>query len=178
MDASAVKKLDGAAGYPLWKLTIENIVWAAGIHDIVFGKETRHATDADLQLKWDISNRAGMGIILQTVEEKLTSHVFSCTTAVEMWKKLESTFGTSTAWTKQELIQEFYGMSLDDQTPTEMVDRLQTVAGKLNAMGYTSLDEPAILGKVLHELKGPRFESFVKAWSVLQPADKTVANFV
>ena len=104
LDHSSIRKLEGAGNYPLWKLSIENVVWAAGIQGVVFGTEARHDKDADKQLAWDVSNRAGMGIILQTLEEKLASHVFACTTAKAMWDTLGNTYGQSTTWGKQELI--------------------------------------------------------------------------
>lgn len=108
IDHSNVKKLEGARNFSLWKLTLENIFWASGIQEIVFGKETRPSSDPDKEKAWDMNNRAGMAIILQTVDEKLTSYIFSSTTAAAMWTTLDQTFGKSNKWTKQQLLQEFY----------------------------------------------------------------------
>lgn len=88
IDHSNVKKLEGSRDYPLWKINLENIFWASGLDQVVFGKEKRPSSDADKQRAWDILNRAGMGIILQTVDEKLTSYVCSSDTAEKMWSKL------------------------------------------------------------------------------------------
>src|ERR1700722_4311748 len=93
IDHRNVKKLEGAKNFNLWKLSLENIFWAAGIQEIVFGTERRHATDVELQKQWDVSNRAAMGIILQTLEDKITSYVLSLATSKEMWITLEQTFG-------------------------------------------------------------------------------------
>ncbi|OXA56431.1 Copia protein [Folsomia candida] len=147
IDHSNVKKLEGSRDYPLWKINLENIFWASGLDQVVFGKEKRPSSDADKQRAWDILNRAGMGIILQTVDEKLTSY-------------------------------EFYQSSLGERTATELVNSLQTISGQLKAMGYTSLDEEAILSKALHELRGPRYDSFVSAWDVVPDKEKTIVNLV
>jgi hypothetical protein len=136
LDHSLIQKLTLSENYPLWKLSVENIVWAADIHGILLGTETRHAADADAQLKWDMGSRAGMGVILQTVKQSLTSHVFSCSTSKEMWDTLEATFGKSTSFSKQELLQEFFSLSLDDQTPTELVNQLQCIVEQSRNMGY------------------------------------------
>jgi hypothetical protein len=119
-----------------------------------------------------------MGVILQTVEEELTSHIFSCATAYEMWTKLDATFGKVTAWTMQELLNEFYGLGLENNTPTELINKLQTIAGQLKAMGYPNLENIAVVGKTIHELRGPQYESFVEAWSVIPEKQKTIANLV
>lgn len=178
IDHSNVKKLEGARNFSLWKLTLENIFWASGIQEIVFGKETRPSSDPDKEKAWDMNNRAGMAIILQTVDEKLTSYIFSSTTAAAMWTTLDQTFGKSNKWTKQELLQEFDKANLGEKTPTELINNLQSISGQLNAMGYKSLDADAILSKVLHELSGPRFDSLVASWDVVPDAEKTVENLV
>ncbi|OXA39841.1 Copia protein [Folsomia candida] len=178
IDHSNVKKLEGSRNFPLWKLTLENLFWAAGLEQVVFGNETRPASDADKQKLWDVNNRAGMGIILQTVDEKLTSYIFSCDTAAAMWTAMNQTFGKSNKWTKQQLLQEFYQANLGEQTPAELVNNLQNISGQLSATGYKSLDEDAILSKVLHELRGPRFDSFVSSWDVVADKEKTIVNLV
>ncbi|OXA41630.1 Copia protein [Folsomia candida] len=154
IDHSNVKKLEGSRDYPLWKINLENIFWASGLDQV------------------------GMGIILQTVNEKLTSYICSSDTAEKMWTTLEQTFGKSSKWTNQQLLQKFYQSTLGERTATELVSSLQTIGGQLKAMGYTSLDEEAILSKALHELRGPRYDSFVSSWDVVPDCEKTIVNLV
>jgi len=59
-----------------------------------------------------------------------------------------------------------------------MVNILQTIGVQLSAMGYRSIDQDAILSKVIHELKGPRFDSFVESWDVLPDSEKTIETLV
>jgi len=167
VDHSSIRKLEGTETYPLWKLSIENVLWAAGIHEIAFGTEARDAGDAAKQLKWDMGNRAAMSIILQTLEEKVTSHVFACKTAEQMWTVLANTYGQSTAWSKEVLQHKFHSLGLQDKSPTELVNQLQTVASQLNGMGFNNFDDEAIIGKVIFEMREPKFDSFVEAWNVL-----------
>lgn len=178
IDLSGVKKLEGAKNFPLWKLSLENVLWAAGVQNVAFGKMARPASDADLQKQWDMDNRAAMGIILQTLDEKLTCYILTCTTSNEMWKKLDQTFGKSNEYTQQLLLEEFYQSSLIDKTPTELVNQLQTIGGQLSAIGYNNVDDAAIMGKVLHEMKGPKYDSFVESWGVVPKKEKTITNLV
>jgi len=141
IDHSGIKKLEGSHNFPLWKLSLKNVFWAAGIQEIVLGKEIRPLADPDKQRLWGQSNCAGMAIILQTVEEKLTSYVFTSTTANDMWRILVLTFGKSRKWTNQQLLQEFYQVRLEDKTPTEIINHLQTNSGQFFAMGYRSIDD-------------------------------------
>jgi len=178
IDHSSIRKLEGADNYTFWKKAVENGIWAAGIDGIAFGTEARHATDADAQRKWDVGDRAAMRIIQQRVNEKIEASIIDCSTSNEMWKILADSFGTSAIWTRQELVKKFFGLSLQDKTPSEFLAELQHIAKQLKALGYKNADEETIVLRVIHELSDPQYDSLVETWNSMPLKEQTIPNLL
>ncbi len=168
IDTSNVVKLD-EGNYERWKLQISLVMRTAELWGLVDGSIPR-PTDPTQQPAWDRRDLKAQTIIVTSVGERQSAHIYDCETAKDMFTRLKEANSDHSAVNKNHLYQAFYKyMMKPTQSVVEGFMELQKLAKALSDMGNKQ-DESAVVTRIITALP-PNYESFRRAWDSV-PDDK------
>lgn len=87
--AQAVIKLEGARNWNVWKFQTAVVLRGQNLYDIVIGSTVKPETQ---EASWVAKDSKAQMLLVTRMSEEVMLHVISCTTAAEMWAKLQSVY--------------------------------------------------------------------------------------
>lgn len=175
--ARQVKCFDGTE-YQGWKFQITAVLMANDIFD-VDGTRVKPANqqgaNADLMKTWIRDNAKAMVIIASAMENIQLKSMLVCTSAKDMWDRLNRIHEQKSAMNKLLLTQRFHEYRM---CPTDsVVQHCSKVQNMVKQ--FTDLGEPVsdltIMAKILGSLT-TKFSTLQTAWDSVDPARQTIDN--
>lgn len=177
---SRVEKLRDSSNWSLWKFQIKVLLNAGDIMDVVNNNFPKPVDDskpnfADELKLWKKSDHKAQKVIVTAVEHQAMLHIMNCTTAREMWEKLECIYEQKSKASIHMIQQRFYSYSKDplDNMATH-ISKLETIVQQMKEMGETVSDS-MVTTKILMTLPSC-FSHFYSAWESTAQVDQTLAN--
>lgn len=177
---SKMEKLRDSSNWSLWKFQIKVLLNAADIMDVVNDNFPKPIDDSkgnfQEQLKiWKKADHKAQKVIVTAVEHQAMLHIMNCTTAREMWVKLECVYEQKTKASIHLLQQRFYSFSKDplDDMATH-ISKLETIVQQMKELGETVSDS-MMATKILMTLPSS-YSHFYSAWESTAQGDQTLAN--
>jgi hypothetical protein len=159
--------------YQHWRLQISLVLKAAKVWPNVSGAIPRPSsgTGAD---EWDATDVQAMAIIVTTLNQVNSNHVFACTTSKEMFDKLKSIHADSSVLNKQHTLSAFLNFKIDpEKTLVHQFTEVEHLRRSLQEMGV-AIDEATAVTKIVSALPDDMYQSFKKAWDSVADTSQTM----
>lgn len=164
---NAVNKLNGQSNWTTWKFETKIILKGRGLMDVVTGT-TKKPQEKDAST-WMSSDAKAQEIIVTRMDPGPQSHILTCDTSAEMWKKLHSVYEKESIVSVHILQQRFFAAEFGQRTVSEFLSDLEEIRLKLKHSGEM-LSDNMVITKVLMSLP-TTFKHFRSAWESA-PSDK------
>ncbi|XP_044591444.1 uncharacterized protein LOC123269672 [Cotesia glomerata] len=116
-------------------------------------------------------------VITSSLGPEAVLHVMSCTTARQMWTRLQEVYESKSDTNIHMLNQQWYTLTKNESDNMTMyIAKVQDLAHRLKQMGEDVTDKQ-IISKILFT-SPPVFRHFVTAWESTDEAGKTLTNLV
>lgn len=163
-----VAKFEGQ-DFAVWKAQMEALLVAKGWDHVL--KEKCPAEEA-AKAAWENSNRQARSLLLLSLDNKHAKVVLKCITAKDIWAKLSTLHEQTSQANKMVLTKRFYELQMErGEKIQEFVARAEYIHGQLQDIGITSIDETALVSKIVTGL--PRnYVTFMSAWGNVNSADQ------
>ncbi|OXU31736.1 hypothetical protein TSAR_007913 [Trichomalopsis sarcophagae] len=100
------------------KFGIVIAIKAKKVYGFVDGSEKKPAADKTAEVKeWEKRLNQAFMLLFGSVEKALHYNMMSCSTAVEMWTKIQTLYGDSSVDAKQDTWKKFYSFRINEQEP-------------------------------------------------------------
>ncbi|XP_023210363.1 uncharacterized protein LOC111613247 [Centruroides sculpturatus] len=113
-------------------------------------------------------------VIVSLVEDRVLSHLISCKTASEMWKKLTSLFEPKSSIGKYLLQKEFFDYEFQAKGLGMHISDLENIVAKLKAQD-DEISETMLMTKIISSLP-PEYAHFVTAWESVVEKEHALHN--
>jgi len=141
-----ISKLNGE-NYPQWKLQVSLVLKAYKVWGHVDGTNAQPsdaATAAD-KTKWNDADVEAMAIMVPLVDTKQMTHIRSCTTAKEVWDKLEKINSDASELNIQQTFSKFFQYKIGpEQSIVEAFGEIEELSRCLEEMN-SALPEKAVV---------------------------------
>jgi len=159
-----VDKLE-SDNYTVWKWQAMNILRAKNLVDALNANASR---DVD---------RQALALIGSALDKDNKMLVVGCSTAKEVWDRLESVYENKTTFEKQELLSKLHSFKIDTATDiAKPLGEIQTLVSRLKMFGENVSDD-ALMSIIMNAL--PKcFENFLVAFKLLAPETRTLQHLI
>lgn len=117
--------------------------------------------------------RAQEALVLR-MEDEIISHVMQCSTAQEMWEKLETIFERKSEVSVHLLNEQFYNLKFNDEDVNTFISKVTNLRAKLKQNGE-DIPEKMVLTKIIMSLP-EKFRHFQSAWESVSSNSQTLNN--
>lgn len=169
-EESNIEKLNTSESFHLWKFELNIYLKAHGLDSTIWPPSIEKIKEKDFTLKDAKTQR----IILNTIDRKLKSHIITCISAHEMYKKLCDIFEGSEERNKSSLLQQFFTYKNNNVSISTLLSEIENLATRLNNIGE-NINEQMIISKILTCLPN-RYMYFTTAWDSTPDDKKTLTN--
>lgn len=170
---SSIKKFDGT-GYEVWATLIEAVLTARKVNHVIASEMPGDEKAREVFLESDQQTRA---TLLLSLDPKVVALVLSCTTAKEIWDRIEEVHAQKSVSCKMMLYQEFYSLKMQQGTSVSTyVADSELIARKLRDIGVT-IDDDTLIGKIVSGLT-PDFRHFISAWMGMPEHQRTYGSLL
>lgn len=188
-ELNRINKLQGGEGWAVWKFQVRVILNASELFDVVTGEskkpvlhtqgaETNEESNARYKKElefWKKLDSQSQKVIATTIGQQPMSHIMYCTSAKEMWEKLNTIYEQKSSTSLHLLQQQFYGLSLDSSKDLAChISKIEELAQRLKEAGEV-VSESMIVTKILMTLP-ERYNHFFSAWESTSDDRKTLSN--
>ncbi|KMQ88473.1 gag-pol polyprotein [Lasius niger] len=174
-----IKRFDGT-GFQAWKFQVTAVLVANEIFDVVDGtrvkpEDAANAANAALTKTWVRDNAKAMAIIASAMENDQLESLLVCTSAKDMWDRLNRIHEQKSATNKLILTQRFheYRMCPTD-TAVQHCSKVQNMAKQLTDLGEP-VSDLTVMAKILASLTS-KFSTLQTAWDSVDPDRQTIDN--
>ena len=159
------------SNYRYWKLQVTLSLQAKKLWPVVSGESVRPVEAGDEQIAWDEKDLEARALLVPTLEQSQTYHIYNCQTSKEMFDKLKSIHSDSSTLNKQRTLASFLNFQLkEDQTLVQAYAEVEELVKSLADMGV-NIDESTSVTKIVSALPDDRHLAFKKSWDSV-PEDK------
>ncbi|XP_046452753.1 uncharacterized protein LOC124200527 [Daphnia pulex] len=168
--------------YASWKFGMKLALQSVELWEVVNGTQRQPAErrNADQVIEnaaditnWNKRNTTAMQNIFGAIKEDQSRILMSCSTAQEMWMKLETEYEEDAADNAPLLWTKFYGCTFrPSQSVSSFLTELEQIAFRLKSLNI-AIDDNQIMAKILMSLP-PEFRVFAFAWDSTPVAEKTL----
>jgi len=174
IDTAHVVKLSDN-NYERWRLQITLVLKAAKVWQVASGDEVRTVANKE---EWDEKDIEAQALIVPTLDEIQTNHVYACDSAHEMLSKLKDVHADSSELNKQRTLAAFLNYTVKQGKKLTLVyAEIEALARNLAELGV-KMDEAAVVTKIVTVLPDDKHRSFKKAWDSVQSKDQTMGNLL
>lgn len=174
-DVSIVDKLKDPSDFQLWKFKVNILFKAQGLYDVVRGDVKKPDKESSQLVDYLRKDARAQKIIVSTIDKIPVTHILTCESASEMYKKLCEIYERDGSQQKFDLMQEFfnykYTAGVDMATHVSMLENL---AFRLKALN-NAVPDNMLVSKILTTLP-ERYGYFLSAWDSTPLENKTLAN--
>jgi len=140
---------------------------------VVDGTSLRAA--ADNVAKWDEKNVKAMASIVTTLDSRNTNHVYKCTTAKEMFDRLQSIHSDSSELNKMHTLSAFLNFKIKpEQSMQDAYYDIEKLTQSLGEMGV-EINEITTITKTVSAMPDEKFKAFKAAWDSVPVETQTMA---
>ena len=167
-----IEKLQSIEQWAMYKFQIRVLMNASDLWEIVSGDEAIPViggvikTEADLAIpikEWTRKDRKAQKIIVMSVGNQPMLHIMNCTTAREMWIKLENVYEQKSKASLHLIQQRFYSFAKDPLDNMAIhISKLQAIVQQLRDLGEM-VSPTMVVTKILMTLPAS-FNHFFSAW--------------
>lgn len=163
--------------YQRWRFEIEAVLESREVMDVVLGNDKK-PTDPNKkdELKtWRKQDAVARTLLSKSMDDEHHAFIRSCKSAAEIWSTITNLKEQATESTKLLVSQEFHGYRWEPgMSVSSFLSGLSVINGKMESVGV-KVDEPSIIGKVLHSLP-IEFDSFRQSWRLTSTNTSTYAK--
>ena len=161
--------------YRYWKLQVTLSLKAAKLWPVVSGESMGPENAGDEQIAWDEKDLEAQAILVPSLEESQTFHIYNCKSAKEIFDKLHSIHSDASALNKQHTLAKFLNFQLKpDQTLAAAFTEVESLVRSLADMGV-NIDESTSVTKIVSALPDDRHLAFKKSWDSVPEEKQTMA---
>lgn len=178
-----IEKLAGQEQWNLWKFQVKIILNASDLLKYVNGEALYPVVGSSIKSEnlaaaestWTRGDSRAQKIIVTTMANQPLLHIINCTTAREMWLKLETIYEAKSKESIHMLQQRFYMFAMDpvDDVATH-ISKLLALVQQLADVGET-ISDSMIITKVLMTLP-EHYSLFYSAWESTARDAQTIDN--
>jgi len=173
VDTKRIVRLDGT-NYSRWKLQIGLALKATKLWDIVNGTTVRPAAAGADQIKWDEQDIQAQALIVPTLSERQTAHIYSCTSSHEMYARLKDLNSDSSIINRNQTLTTFFNFAIGpNQNLVDAFTEMEQLWRSLTEIG-TNFDEATVVTRLVSALPEPKYQSFKKAWDSVPMDSQTM----
>ena len=170
--ATNVVKFSGK-NWTTWKFQIQVILKSKGYYDIVTGIVPRPLQDTT---EWDNKDAKAQEVVVTRLDEKVLTHILTCTSSAEMWTKLKTVYENQSQVSVHLLQQRFFSLEYEEGNAAGFISQIEEIKGNLGHLGEKISDKMAMT-KVLMSLP-ESMKHFVSAWESAPSESQTLANLM
>ncbi|KAM3955568.1 uncharacterized protein ACR2FA_010514 [Aphomia sociella] len=176
MDTASTMNLKkfGGEGYRQWKFQLRCALAAKGLSEqITSNSEPEKSKDAIE--KWRLNDAKAMFIITASMELPQICLIETCTTAKNMFDKLDSIYENKSENSKLLLHEKYHTIKMaDSESMAEFIAKVENIAQQLRDAGE-NISETSVVTKILGSLP-EKYRVVRQAWLSLDTAKQTVIN--
>ena len=170
--ATTVVKFNGK-NWTTWKFQIEVILKSKGYHDLVTGIVPRPPQNTT---EWDNKDAKAQEVVVTRLDEKVLTHILTCSFSAEMWTKLKTVYEKQSQVSVHLLQQRFFSLEYKEGNAAEFISQIEEIKGNLGHLGE-KISDKMVITKVLMSLP-ESMKHFVSAWESTPPESQTLANLM
>lgn len=172
-DGVPLPVLDGK-NYMSWKLRMRCILQAKGLEDVVILKQAVASDTTEEEAKRTVSSsdkqkeiRARM-LLTCALDEKHTGIIVSCTSASQIWERIELEYADREPINVEALLNEYYTYKMDtSKSVSEYTAHIESMVERLKGFGR-EMTEQAVVAKITSGLP-PQYLGLQRAWDMTPP---------
>ena len=186
-EVTRVCSLKGNENWAVWKFQIKIMFMAKGVYSIVEGTEekpTAPEAGADANIvatfqkelaNWTKNDAIAQKYIVTTIDNTPMLHIIDCSSAQEMWEKLQKVYENKSDTSIHILQQEWfnYKKNTSDDMATH-ISKVQDLSCRLKALGET-ISDSMLITKIIMTLPED-YKHFISAWESTSEDQKTIDN--
>lgn len=172
--AIGITKLNGE-NWTIWKFQVQVTLKSKGYFAVVEGITQRPVPPAETK-DWDSKDARAQEIIVSRVDDKIVTHLLTCQTSADMWKKLKNIYEHQSQVSVHLLTQKFFSLQYQEGHTAEFMSQLEEIKGNLKALGE-EISDKMIVTKVLMSLP-ENMKHFVTAWESTPEANRTLTDLM
>lgn len=175
-----VVKLTGN-NWATWKFHITVILKSKEVYEVVVGDLIKPDTDdanyAQLLKVFTKKDVTAQEIIICRLDENVISHILSCESAFDIWKKLLTVFERKSEISIHLLQQKFFNLHFNPhETVSSFLSRVEEITSAMACVG-DKFSDSMIITRILMALP-PSFGHFISAWESVPSDKQTVTNLM
>lgn len=164
-------KLNGE-NWPIWKFQTIVIMKSRGYYELLIGQCKKPSENAEVA-KWVKHDAKAQELIIVTrMGEEAITHILSCESACEMWKKLTSVYDKESDVSVHLLQQRFILMEFGNNNVSTLISHLDEIRNKPK---QANVSEKMILTKIFMSLPD-RYKYFRSAWESVPTANQSLSE--
>ena len=181
-----VTKLSGPDDWAKWKWTMQHVLKAHQLEEIVSGAEGKPAVTAEessreARTKWNTRDARAVSLIATALGDSIARLVLTCDTAHEIWNLLCARFERSSKQRLDSIVEQFYRVQKDEtEDMITHIANLQKLFMDMNVElrnhKLNELSEIMLTLRIMSTL-GKEYNSFRDVWDSL-PADKQTLSLL
>ena len=127
------------SNYALWKMKMEDILYCKDLYEPILNEQKPEKYNDQ---QWQVLHRKAVGMIRQYIDHSVIQDVSDETDALQLWKKLDSTFARQTGVNKASLMRRLVKLQYKDgRSVVEHLNDFQGITNQLKGVGITLDDE-------------------------------------
>ncbi|RWS00085.1 uncharacterized protein B4U79_15835 [Dinothrombium tinctorium] len=164
-----LQKFDGS-NFQLWKFQMELFLDGNDLLEVTNGIMKKTEANA---ATWDSKNRKAKMFIASKLEYNQLQHVINCSTASEMWLKLQVLNQQKSETSVHLLQQQFFDYKMDpNDSIAAHITKVETLSKQLKELGFEQ-SETSIITKILCSLPSS-YRNVISAWDSTSKDQRTV----
>lgn len=171
-----VVKFNGE-NWTTWKFQIQVVLKSKGLYEMVVGKTTKPVSGENAIVEWERKDAKAQEQLVCRLENKPLTHILSCNSAEEMWKKLTTIYENKSQVSVHLLQQRFFSMQYNEEGGiAEFISQIEEIQGNLKQQGEEISDKMAMT-KVLMSLPS-NLSHFISAWESTPNEKQTLSELM
>lgn len=176
LNVTNIDKLENMETFQVWNFQIKIFCKSSGLYEILIGElQLEVLTTEKEKNEWNKKDAQAQKLIITTIDKKVLTHIMTCETAAQMYKKLCDIYGKDTEQQKCSLLQEFFNFSYEKGVDMSLhISQLENLAFRLKALNQ-NIEENMLISKIITTLP-EQYRHFRSAWESTPEKDKTLTN--
>lgn len=135
----SIEKLKGGENFHDWAFAMESYMAMKGYANCIKAAEATPTTPIETDAT---KLAAAKGLLVLSVEARLFPHIRTCSTAVEVWRKIQNLFEDRGLTRRIGLLEKLITNKLDDcESMTSYIGNIMSTANKLSSIGFNVDDQ-------------------------------------
>lgn len=155
----------------VWKFQTQLTLISKELFDVTSGSTVKPEAKADGYAAFIKKDAKAQEILVSRMEASSISHILSCTSAQEMWRKLHAVYERSSSVSIHLLQQQFYSLKFEDSV-MNFLSKIQNLVAEIRQQGE-EIPVKMVITKITMSLP-EQFQHFVSAWESVADEQRTL----